>query len=50
MLIGQLADGFSTVFVGVFADKGRDKYSTFYYSFQWGIILKVNAGLRQWRD
>jgi len=26
MLIGQLADGFSTVFVGVFADKGIDLY------------------------
>ena len=26
MLIGQLADGFSTVFVGIFADKGIDLY------------------------
>ena len=26
MLIGQLADGFSTVLVGVFADKGIDLY------------------------
>ena len=26
MLIGQLADGFSTVFVGIFADKGVDLF------------------------